>query len=635
MPKNVIQTKINKLRSDYLAIASLIPLKSSYYKKGDSTSNHNYFIYGLALFFCVGILAGLLTGFGAAAPIISAIVSILGANMQIGMIALSVFALYAIPWALVYIPTVGSKIRSWWEGMTGNKNVKMHTKALETAHYALEMLYRKEIRLLEKGQISESNLTTKGALIYLAKILETLQKVVYLRSDDSLIKLSEKLEKISKITDLNKFKTDIANLAYFEDFQNILNTLTSNDYSEAYKEFLDQSEKFNNYKEKEGNIFTNLLDINLNKDSIFLSLNKTVAKLMRQIAWGKIREQDEGKRFYSGIANKLASALGWINALIANSTGTALAPLFIFSAVFMVFAPTAILPFYLSLFLVSLFGLAGFVAAYGLTKASIEKCMSKAADFFIDKELANYKKQKFANKYRSGILKKPWSYFKDIVKYYGLLPLIMSLFLAMGIASFNFLAGVTVGHLILNPLMLTDPIAVASFGIKSLTGLHAVEMFFGVVGFVFTVIAVTPLMVNAWQSFMKSLTLEPLSQNKGIAFTALVSTTINTILLARMLMRPGSPMDLFLGTGFPILVKTIAILATVSIFLLGFALFYMGIKEMFAHRGHDFGTIIRDNYYLAPSYEFGTKPLPKAVVNDFELTTEAEFNTNNIPKEMI
>jgi len=218
MPKNVIQTKINKLRSDYLAIASLIPLKSSYYKKGETTSNHNYFIYGLALFFCVGILAGLLTGFGAAAPIISAIVSILGANMQIGMIALSVFALYAIPWALVYIPTVGSKIRSWWEGMTGNKNVKMHTKALETAHYALEMLYRKEIRLLEKGQISESKLTTQSALSSLAMILEKLHYSSS-ASDDSLENLSEKLKSITEITDLNKFKTDIANLAYFEDFQ--------------------------------------------------------------------------------------------------------------------------------------------------------------------------------------------------------------------------------------------------------------------------------------------------------------------------------------------------------------------------------------------------------------------------------
>lgn len=634
MPKNVIQTKINKLRSDYLAIASLIPLKSSYYKKGETTSNHNYFIYGLALFFCVGILAGLLTGFGAAAPIISAIVSILGANMQIGMIALTVFALYAIPWALVYIPTVGSKIRSWWEGMTGNKNVKMHTKALETAHYALEMLYRKEIRLLEKGQISESKLTTKSALIFLAEILKKLQNEAYLRSDDSLVKLSEKLENISKIEDLSKFKTDIANLAYFQDFQNVSNPLPSAEYPTAYKQFLNESAKLNNYEQNKVNILTAMLDIDLD-DSHSLSARKTLAKLMRQVAWGEIREQDEGKRFYSGIANKLASALGWINALIANSTGTALAPLFIFSAVFMVFAPTAILPFYLSLFLVSLFGLAGFVAAYGLTKASIEKCMSKAADFFTDKELANYKKQKFANKYKSGILKKPWSYFKDIVKYYGLLPLTMSLFLAMGIASFNFLAGVTVGHLILNPLMLTDPIAVASFGIKSLTGLHAVEMFFGVVGFVFTVIAVTPLMVNAWQSFMKSLTLEPLSQNKGIAFTALVSTTINTILLARMLMRPGSPMDLFLGTGFPILVKTIAILATVSIFLLGFALFYMGIKEMFAHRGHDFGTIIRDNYHLAPSYEFGTKPLPKSVVNDFEFKTEADDGLNYSVKETV
>ncbi len=627
MPKNVIQTKINKLRSDYLAIASLIPLKSSYYKKGETTSNHNYFIYGLALFFCVGILAGLLTGFGAAAPIISAIVSILGANMQIGMIALTVFALYAIPWALVYIPTVGSKIRSWWEGMTGNKNVKMHTKALETAHYALEMLYRKEIRLLEKGQISESKLTTQSALSSLAMILEKLHYSSS-ASDDSLENLSEKLKSITEITDLNKFKTDIANLAYFEDFQP----------QEHFGSRLNFGPRLNeSQKYKQLFVYNNMhrMGISSSPTKEDLSRTKTLNKLMRQVVWGKIREQDESKRFYSGIANKLASALGWINALIANSTGTALAPLFIFSAVFMVFAPTAILPFYLSLFLVSLFGLAGFVAAYGLTKASIEKCMSKAADFFIDKELANYKKQKFANKYRSGILKKPWSYFKDIVKYYGLLPLTMSLFLAMGIASFNFLAGVTVGHLILNPLMLTDPIAVASFGIKSLTGLHAVEMFFGVVGFVFTVIAVTPLMVNAWQSFMKSLTLEPLSQNKGIAFTALVSTTINTILLARMLMRPGSPMDLFLGTGFPILVKTIAILATVSIFLLGFALFYMGIKEMFAHRGHDFGTIIRDNYHLAPSYEFGTKPLPKAIVHDFKFRTKAEFDTNNSPKEMI
>ena len=194
-----------------------------------------------------------------------------------------------------------------------------------------------------------------------------------------------------------------------------------------------------------------------------------------------------------------------------------------------------------------------------------------------------------------------FSYFQYLNSKYSLIPIGMALFLAIGIASFNFYAGALVGHLILNPMLITTPITAGAYTISSIAALSVTELFFGFVGFIFTVIAVTPLMVNAWKGFYKSLTLEPMMNNKGISFAAFFASSINTWLLYKLMTRAGSPLNLFFGA-HPLFIKLIAVVAPVCIFFLGFALFYMGLKQTFADRGHTFSSIIEENYHLQPEY---------------------------------
>ncbi|MEE2770092.1 MAG: hypothetical protein VX835_03305 [Pseudomonadota bacterium] len=605
--KYIEDTK-NKLRSDYQKIAALIPLKSSYYGMDQDIPNSNYVWYSLILFLTVVILAGLLTGFGAAAPVIGAIISMFSVvNTQIGFIALSIFSIYAIPWALVYIPAIGNKFRTWWEGNTSKLNVTAHSMALEKAHDILQMLYRKEIRLLEKKKIKTSKLDPKKALLELGSILNQ-------DSDPITSKLGDKILEIANSKNSYAFVGKIFQLPYATNIRFSRSDENISNLDTLYKDY----ESSLNYYES--------------NDSAY----RTKSKIRAKALWSKIRKQDTNKSFYIYIANFFGLLLGWINALLANSTGTALAPLLITATLFMTYAPAAVMPFYLSLFFTILFGIAGFVAAYGLTKQSIEKSFNNIADFFLDNTKANRK----AKMFKHSFLERPLSYMLYLNNKYSITPITMSLFLAIGIASFNFLAGVIVGHLILYPAMLTNPIAIASFSISSLSGLHAIELFFGIVGFSFTVIAVTPLMVNAWQGFIKSLTLEPLSQNKGIATVSFLASLVNTLLLARMLLRPGSPLNLFFGST-PMLISVISYVAPVCILLLGFALFYMGLKQMFADRGHGFKSIIEQNYHLSPDYTC-TKNIAPEIISLFKpsLKDGATFISkqqpinNELPKGM-
>ena len=79
------QTKTtNKLRNEYQKLAAILPLKASYYKK-TNVLNADYFWYGIAFVLAVGLLAGILTGFGAAGSIINAVMSLFPvASIKVG-----------------------------------------------------------------------------------------------------------------------------------------------------------------------------------------------------------------------------------------------------------------------------------------------------------------------------------------------------------------------------------------------------------------------------------------------------------------------------------------------------------------------------------------------------------------------
>ena len=426
--------------------------------------NADYFWYGIAFVLAVGLLAGILTGFGAAGSIINAVMSLFPvASIQVGVIALSAFVVYAIPWALVYIPSVGNKFRTWWEGKV-NPKVSAHSKALEKAHSILQMLYRKEIRLIEKDANYKSSLNYENAL-------QTLSDILNADEDPATKNLGASIQQAVKAGNEADFKRIIGDLAYASEKNLPTTTQASIDVSALMSEYKNHL----NYYDKPS------------------AIERTKQKILAKAAWAKIRKNDKNKSFKIYVANFTGSLLGWINATMANSTGTATAPLFIASALLMVYAPTAVLPFYFSLFLTVLFALAGFVAAYGLTKESIENSFNQIADFFIDQAKANREYKKF----KGPITEKMFSYLKYLNNKYSLIPIGMALFLAIGIASFNFYAGALVGHLILNPMLITTPIAAGAYTISSIAALSVTELFFGFVGFIFTVIAVTPLMVNA------------------------------------------------------------------------------------------------------------------------------------------
>lgn len=580
---------INKLRNNYQTIASLIPLKSSYYDQDAKISSSQFWMYVTLFTLFVIILAGILTGFGAAAPVISAIVSLFSVvNAQIGILALGVFLIYAIPWALVYIPEVGRLFRSFWENYSDkSQRVSKSSLALSKAHDVLQMIYRKEIKLM-KQPTQPSDLDMKNALDITANVLIE----SYLMNGDNEYEaiLGFQLKQACDAKDVNAFKEIINQLPFIK---NLTLTKDIDDFVvDGLKGVMKSDLKDKNYTKNLHEKYKTWLKAHDESTDV---KERVIFKYRAKNAWAKIRVTDPKKSFYTRVFSFLGSLLGILNASLANTTGTALAPLFIIATLFMMFAlPGATFPFYASIALLSLFALAGFVAAYGLTKKSIENAFNKISDFFNDNIKTDQKREKNS---KLRFIDKPYTYLKHINNKYAILPILMSLFLAVAIASFNFLAGVIFGHILLYPAILTSPIAIASFSISSLAGLHAVELIFGIIGFSFTVIAVTPLMVGAWQAFTKSLTLEPLSNNKLITLTAFLSSFLNTMLLARMMLRPGSPLNLFFGA-FPVLVKIIAIIAPICIFLLGFALFYMGIKQMFSDRGHDHERIMSENFDL-------------------------------------
>lgn len=628
-----------QLRRDYIQVARSIALKNSLFLNGEKPTPQESSWYYFLLFIVVVILAGLLTGFGAAAPIINGILSFTKVvNIRIGYIALCAFSLYAIPWALVYIPEVSNLFRNWWENRQDRKNginideTSVNSAALQQAHNILAMYYRKALN--EKNHVSSitNALESTGLTMMHLAILDALeaelkksfkdansatQNIITTTAQSDAFKLGWLLYK-QRLLESNPLDNLLQRTA-----ESHLNQEIQLDSIAFLKAFLDQDNSLSVHIHStiRENVNKHRLNINLTSlNTLRLKMlerahtphRQTNHKQIEQRIWRIQRDHTPTLSWWSWLAEKLGTTLGFLNAAIANTTGTALAPLYFISTLFMIYAmPNAIIPFYLALTLVSAFALSGFVASFGITRKSIERAFSNMANFVLDQTRLNREHKRF--KYDGSIYYMPFAYLAYLNKRYSLLPISMALFLSVAIASFNFLAAVTFAHILLYPSMLMHPTQVAKFSIQSLASLHPLEIGLGAIGFGFTVIAVAPLMLCAWKQFMKTIRLEPLNIRSWITFSAFLTSLANTLLLFRMMLRTGSPLDLFFG-GSPVLVQMMTYLAPVCIFILGFALFYMGIQEMLNQKGRNMEQIYNETLALKANYS--PKPIEPVPLNE-------------------
>lgn len=628
-----VEKELSTLRSRYERVARYVALKKSLLTETQKPTNSESNWYFTTLFLTVVLLAGALTGFGAAAPIISAILSLFTlVNVQVGYLALGIFTLYSIPWALVYIPEVGNLFRNYWESyfrpISKDETPLYHGQALEKAHQILEMLFRKSLNNVLKDKLDKeelSNLMNIAEVDYIeqtGKLLERLS--IYNALEHALAKKqppSSEGDKnlIETILDY-AMQSEYATLGYYLYSQH-RNNLSSDAVQKLSAQPITISEKskqklreylkrqlakiilgkhiahgdinqIGKYKDINELIPEFATTLKTSRSNLLSKVNetdnkdpfaKTQAKMTSQWLWQLLKRTSKSQSKWIMIAESIGYFLGFFNAAIANTTGTALAPLYIIATIMMIYGvPNALMPLPLSIILVGMFALSGFIASYGITRKSIERVFSDIANFFLDSDRANRK-------------------HKQWIKPSTVLYSVMALLLAVSIASFNFLAGVTFGHILLNPALLAQPTYIASFSITSFAALQPIEIALGAIGFGFTVIAVAPLMLGSWNAFLKANTVEPFWQKPMISFAAFATSAINTVLLVRMLLRPGSPLTLFFGQA-PWVITGMTLLAPICIFVLGFALFYMGLKTLLSSRGRDYDRIYDETFALKPNY---------------------------------
>lgn len=655
------------LLDDYQYIAKHIAIKNTLYTKRDKPSLLSNLLYYICLFIVVVVLAGVLTGFGQAAPIISAIVSLFPfVNIQVGYFALLAFSIYAIPWAMVYIPDVSNIFRHWWENwqdyLSGRASIpNRNSIALDRAHNILSMLYRKEMKRegvrsntqLYTSMLKKDALTHVGnTLIYLS-ILDALEEKIYLEWENiddfysnvakrDSFKLGYHLIKKAKYSEGNNFKNLLEETAeihlshdanLLSESEAFLNDQIQNHQSGRKKHFFwsilskQIVTGLNNFDMQSWVKFRKELLNTQTASAYQATQNKQIA----QRIWDIQRKHVSTISRWSLTAEWLGTVLGFLNASIANASGTALAPLYLISTIFMIYGiPNAVISFALAYNLVIAFAASGFVSSFGITRKSIEKSFSNMANFILDNDRAQRSHKKFV--YHGPIYKKPFAYLYHINKRYSILPILMALFLSLAIASFNFLAGVTCAHMILNPSIMIHPTQIAAFSIQSLSSLTAFELGLGIIGFSFTVIAVTPLMLCAWKSFLKSIKLEPLSTKPWLTLAAFLTSLINTMLMFRMMLRPGSPLDLFFGAS-PLVIKIMTYVAPICILILGFALFYMGLKTMLSDKGRNVISICKESLALKANYHT-PKLIPASKINQ-QNKERNNFIINNLPTLLI
>lgn len=649
-----------QLIKDYHYIARRIALKNSLYQSKEAPSWSEKALYYTCLFFIVVILAGILTGFGQAAPIISAIVSLFPeVSIQIGYMALMAFSLYAIPWALVYIPDISNLFRNGWENFKNPSAIhNQNSIALERAHNILAMFYRKSMK---RSQNKGFNPSKKDALKHVGNILI---KLAILDTVDDYMSsgkiLSDYTTFYENIAARDSFKLGFhlhqkcaeksANES--EIFENLLQETAELHLKQKAPETKHLQRYLEGVRSKPNNKFeTNLaalITLNCFQTENIVKFRKelldasppsvyvaTEYKQISQKLWAIQCKVDENISYWSKTSEKLGTVLGFLNAAIANVSGTALAPLYIIATILMIYAvPNAILPFYLSLTLVSAFAASGFVSSYGITRKSIEKAFVNMANAILDVDKSKRPHKQFS--YDGNILFKPFHYLWYLTKRHY--PVVMALFISLAIASFNFLAGVTFAHILLNPSMIMHPTQVATFSIQSLASLHVFELAFGIIGFTFTVIAVAPLMICAWKNFIKANKLEHFTTKPTLAMAAALTSIVNTALMFRMMLRPGSPLDLFFGAT-PWVINIMTYVAPLCILVLGFALFYMGLQTMLNDRGRNMFEIYSETLALKADYSLSAslpelKPVDGTNNNDSSSSLDSDPVTTFIAQSI-
>lgn len=599
------QKIIDTLRRNYITLAQTFSLKNSLYEANQTPPSSDQSHYYWGLWIIVGLMAGIITGFGAAAPIISAVFSFFPViTIQVAALALSVFLLYAIPWGMLYIPDVASIFRNWWESSSQKlKPENANSNVLDKANRMLAMLYRKAIRQVEKKG-HNIDISPRDAVLHLVNMLINELRFdekaninsankdgkPILNLDDDRLKLVYRLNELlqaNQTISQEALRTQVATAHLLE-----LGHATNKQDLDKIQTLI-QNQPDNSGRKSIAEMRLDYLDRSGS------AIERTYKKQAEQYLWQLNIEQDKSLKQTFTRSAGLGSILGYLNATLAGIPGTALAPLYIAATLVMLYTTSSgIISMFIAAPLFLIFGLSGFVASAGLTKKSIEQSFVNLSHFFFDR--AKQSRKRF--KYSGSIYYYPFAYISYLFKRYSVIPITMSLILSLSLASFNFLAGVTFGHILLYPMLLTQPAAVASFSVTSLAALHPLEYFFGFVGMGFTLIAVMPLMVGAFRSFLKSQTLEPFYKHPWIALAGVVTTLVNTFLLTNMLLRPGSPLQLFFGSA-PMFINIIGYVAPVCIFVLGCPLFYGAIYNLMGRQGRNLEDITKETLLIKDDFK--------------------------------
>lgn len=609
---------IETLRRNYITLAQTFSLKNSLYKSNEQPSAADQSSYNWLLWILVGLMAGVITGFGAAAPVISAVFSFFPVvTFQVAALALTIFLLYAIPWGMLYIPDVASIFRNWWESSSQKlKPYNANSNVLDKANRIIAMLYRKAIRQAEKSKHA-TGLSTRDAVVHLNAMLinelrfDSIQKPEQAPNlDDDRIKLVYRLHSLlakNSVITQAELREQVAT-AHLLDLNKDIDKTSLN-------KITDQITAINDAHKNSSIPQIRLSYLDRGGDAV----ERTYKKHAEQYLWQLNIEQNPKLKNTFARSAGLGSILGYLNASLAGIPGTALAPLYI-AATFVMLqtASTGLIAMYIAAPLFLIFGLSGFVASVGLTKKSIEQSFVNLSHFFFDRD----KQSRKQFQYHGPFYYYPIAYLGYLLKRYSVIPIAMTVILSLSLASFNFLAGVTFGHILLNPMLITQPTVIAGFSVTSLAALHPIESFFGFVGMGFTLIAVVPLMLGAVKSFWKSQTLEPFYKNPWIALAGVVTTLVNTFLLTNMLLRPGSPLQLFFGSA-PMIIQIISYVAPICIFVLGCPLFYSGIYNLMGRQGRNLDDITKETLLIKDDFKRAQN------LNAFEVASESPSSIND------
>ncbi len=527
-------------------------------------------------FLGVTLQAGVLTGLGTAATIINFSVVFIAPLLStfltpqvIGLVTLSTFLLYAIPWALIYMPAVASRVRDSIQKKADEKKgidnkiiqLNANNSALNSAHEFLG----KVLRSLYRHKNNNQTFTKEELLLALGA------QLIWEAKNETKTSVSQH---------------DKAKLGF------LLMFVARNKDFETLSESLLPISALTHQVQIQDDMFTNCLSTKIeNTENTYLRRDNNEIQPLQRAKMKRRRNDTQSastnREDYSAF---FAHALGLFNAIFGNAVGLSLAPLFILSPFLAIYGATYLqLNWYLAASLVCLFASAGFTAANGLTRQSIVQEVSFAKKEYHDHEKHEAKKQRSSNYYQH---LDTYNWTLKFVERNSSIAYFLAIVMAFAVSSFNFQAGVMFIQLFLNPSFLVHPYQVAQFGINSYASLSLLELTFGWLGFALTFIAVTPLMASSIKRLTKSLS-EGLMESRTGWFFTVVASVFNTVLWAWMMTKSGSPLHLLLPQ---LVIQYLPVIGIPAIFILSTALIYVSMKEAFDHKGRDFNQLCQEQH---------------------------------------